>query len=118
MGIQNRADHPHIPEPEVALTFNMLPVQLVQPQKHKGGKGGSGGGKGASKNGAGNEASVNIDDIERALKKAKREKPKSVELYNQIGTGESTKDLRCLYISVLFLTRHPESGSIHPLRLH
>merc|ERR1719300_415718 len=48
VGIQTRASHPHIPEPEVAATLD-------------------------------------IDLIERKLKKFKRDKPKSVDLYNQIG---------------------------------
>ena len=43
---------------------------------------------------------MNIDDIERSLKKAKREKPKSVELYNQIGNfwrirGDTQKSIEC-----------------------
>merc|ERR1719150_1676616 len=57
VGIQNRASHLHIPEPEVANLF-----------KKKSKKG----------------SEVDIDSIERRLKKSKREKPKSVEIYNQI----------------------------------
>jgi len=51
VGIQNRASHLHIPEPEVANLFK----------------------KKSKKN-----SEVDIDSIERRLKKSKREKPKSV----------------------------------------
>ena len=63
--------------------------------KHKSSTKGGGGGKGGGGNG-----DVDIDEIERALKKAKREKPKSVELYNQIGNfwrirGDTQKSIEC-----------------------
>ena len=64
VGIQNRASHPTMPEPDVTSTFKTL----LAPSSKR-----------ASKN-----KEVSIDAIERRLKKAKREKPKSVELYNQV----------------------------------
>jgi tetratricopeptide (TPR) repeat protein len=75
VGIQNRNSHPKMPEPEVALTFK------TKKTTKKGGE-------------------VNIDAIERRLKKSKREKPKSVELYNQIGNfwrikGDTQKSIEC-----------------------
>lgn len=76
VGIQNRNTHPMMPEPEVALTFKT---------------------KKTTKKGSGE---VNIDAIERRLKKSKRERPKSVELYNQIGNfwrikGDTQKSIEC-----------------------
>lgn len=77
VGIQTRASHPHIPEPEVASTFRSL--------------------VGSSKSKA---ANLDIDLIERKLKKFKRDKPKSVDLYNQIGNfwrikGDTFKSIEC-----------------------
>ena len=74
VGIQTRASHPHIPEPEVASTFRSLVGK-------------------SSKN-------LDIDLIERKLKKFKRDKPKSVDLYNQIGNfwrikGDTFKSIEC-----------------------
>jgi len=73
VGIQNRASHLHIPEPEVANLF-----------KKKSKKG----------------AEIDIDSIERRLKKSKREKPKSVEIYNQIANfwrikGDTQASIEC-----------------------
>jgi tetratricopeptide (TPR) repeat protein len=75
VGIQNRASHPHIPEPEVASTFRGISAK--------------------SKN-----READIDLIERRLKRSKREKPKSVDLYNQIGNfwrikGDTHKSIEC-----------------------
>jgi len=72
VGIQNRASHLHIPEPEVATIF-----------KKKGSK-----------------KDIDIDAIERRLKKSKREKPKSVEIYNQIANfwrikGDTQASIEC-----------------------
>lgn len=108
VGIQNRANHIHIPEPEVALTFQN------GKHGHFGGSGGSTSHKShksssgdGSKNGSsglsrksGAASEVNIDAIEKRLKRAKREKPKSVELYNQIGNfwrirGDTQKSIEC-----------------------
>merc|ERR1719490_695939 len=73
VGIQNRASHLHIPEPEVANLFK----------------------KKSKKN-----SEVDIDSIERRLKKSKREKPKSVEIYNQIANfwrikGDTQSSIEC-----------------------
>lgn len=73
IGVANRNKHPMIPEPNVALMFK--------------------------KNG-GRTIDVDIDLLERRLKKAKREKPKSVQLYNQIGNfwrikGDAQKSIEC-----------------------
>merc|ERR1711936_331264 len=73
VGIQNRASHLHIPEPEVANLF-----------KKKSKKG----------------SEIDIDSIERRLKKSKREKPKSVEIYNQIANfwrikGDTQASIEC-----------------------
>ena len=75
VGIQTRASHPHIPEPEVASTFRSLV-------------------------GKSSKATLDIDHIERKLKKFKRDKPKSVDLYNQIGNfwrikGDTFKSIEC-----------------------
>ena len=77
VGIQTRAQHPHIPEPEVASTFR----SLVGSKSTK-------------------TATLDIDLIERKLKKFKRDKPKSVDLYNQIGNfwrikGDTYKSIEC-----------------------
>lgn len=82
VGIQNRATHPHIPEPDVAWTFG-------------------GGSKKMSSGSSTKKASeVDIDAIEKRLKRSKRDKPKSVELYNQIGNfwrikGDTHKSIEC-----------------------
>ena len=69
VGIQNRASHLHIPEPEVAQLFRSS----------------SSTSKKAKKSSASSSSSdIDIDAIEKRLKRAKREKPKSVEIYNQI----------------------------------
>jgi len=86
VGIQNRASHLHIPEPEVANIF-----------KKKSKKGGGGGGGAGSSSTA---ADIDIDQIERRLKKSKREKPKSVEIYNQIANfwrikGDTQASIEC-----------------------
>ena len=75
VGIQNRASHSHIPEPEVANLF-----------------------KKKTKKSGGSE--IDIDAIERRLKKSKREKPKSVEIYNQIANfwrikGDTQSSIEC-----------------------
>ena len=76
VGIQNRASHPHNPEPDVTATFRSLVGK-----NHK-------------------SSANDIDLIERKLKKSKRDKPKSVDLYNQIGNfwrikGDTHKSIEC-----------------------
>ncbi|XP_015592778.1 uncharacterized protein LOC107266631 [Cephus cinctus] len=73
VGVANRNLHPPVPEPNVALMF-----------RKKGAKIGD----------------VDVDLLERRLKKAKREKPKSVQLYNQIGNfwrikGNAQRSIEC-----------------------
>ncbi|KAK0178675.1 hypothetical protein PV327_007544 [Microctonus hyperodae] len=73
VGIANRNKHPIVPEPHVALMFK----------------------KGSTK-----VEDVDIDLLERRLKRAKREKPKSVQLYNQIGNfwrikGNAERSIEC-----------------------
>ncbi|KAK2580973.1 hypothetical protein KPH14_006036 [Odynerus spinipes] len=73
IGVANRDKHPLVPEPNVALMF---------------------------KKNNGKAVDVDIDLLERRLKKAKREKPKSVQLYNQIGNfwrikGDAQRSIEC-----------------------
>ncbi|KAK7794584.1 hypothetical protein R5R35_003599 [Gryllus longicercus] len=73
VGVANRHNHPHVPEPQVAMIFK-------------------------KKNSKNTELDVNM--LEKKLKKAKREKPKSVQLYNQIGNfwrikGDAKKSIEC-----------------------
>lgn len=73
LGVANRDKHPLVPEPNVALMF-----------KKNGGK----------------SMDVDIDLLEKRLIKAKREKPKSVQLYNQIGNfwrikGDAQRSIEC-----------------------
>lgn len=77
IGVAERFNHPSAPEPEVAFLFL---------KKNKGGTK-------SLKN-------FDIDALERRLKKAKREKPKSVQLYNQIGNfwrikGDAKQSIEC-----------------------
>lgn len=70
VGIANRMSHPNVPEPQVALIFKKRNVEF------------------------------DVDMLERKLKKAKREKPKSIQLYNQIGNffrikGDTRKSIEC-----------------------
>ncbi|KAI4462150.1 ttc17 protein [Holotrichia oblita] len=74
VGVLNRHRHPNVPEPQVALilskTKNNKPTEF------------------------------DIDALERRLRKAKKEKPKSVQLYNQIGNfwrikGDAQKSIEC-----------------------
>lgn len=73
VGVANRHNHPHVPEPQVAMIF-----------KKKGTK----------------NTEFDVNALERKLKKAKREKPKSIQLYNQIGNfwrikGDAQKSIEC-----------------------
>lgn len=73
VGVANRRNHPRVPEPQVAMIF-----------KKKGTK----------------STEFDVNALERKLKKAKREKPKSVQLYNQIGNfwrikGDAQKSIEC-----------------------
>lgn len=106
VGIQNRANHIHIPEPEVALSFQNgknghFGGGSSSQKSHKSstGDGSKNGSSGLTRK-TGAASDVNIDAIEKRLKRAKREKPKSVELYNQIGNfwrirGDTQKSIEC-----------------------
>ncbi|XP_076634056.1 uncharacterized protein LOC143348098 isoform X3 [Colletes latitarsis] len=73
VGIADRDKHPLVPEPNVILMFK--------------------------KNGS-KSIDIDIDLLEKRLIKAKREKPKSVQLYNQIGNfwrikGDARRSIEC-----------------------
>ncbi|XP_022915946.1 tetratricopeptide repeat protein 17-like [Onthophagus taurus] len=75
VGILNRNKHPNVPEPR---------LDLILTKSKKTGKG----------------LEFDINALERRLKKAKKEKPKSIHLYNQIGNfwrikGNSRKAIEC-----------------------
>ena len=72
MGIQNRASHLHIPEPEVAQLFRSSSSTSKKAKKS------------SASSSSSSSSDIDIDAIEKRLKRAKREKPKSVEIYNQI----------------------------------
>ncbi|CAG5012105.1 unnamed protein product [Parnassius apollo] len=76
VGVARRHRHPNVPEPQVALIFTK---------------------KKSYKNGV---TEFDINALEKRLKKAKREKPKSVQLYNQIGNfwrikGDTRQSIEC-----------------------
>ncbi|XP_068629429.1 tetratricopeptide repeat protein 17-like [Battus philenor] len=76
VGVARRHRHPNVPEPQVALIFTK---------------------KKSFKNGV---SELDINALEKRLKKAKREKPKSVQLYNQIGNfwrikGDTRQSIEC-----------------------
>ncbi|OWR44821.1 uncharacterized protein LOC116767373 [Danaus plexippus] len=76
VGVARRHRHPNVPEPQVALIFTK---------------------KKSYKNGV---TELDINALEKRLKKAKREKPKSVQLYNQIGNfwrikGDTRQSIEC-----------------------
>ncbi|XP_077302720.1 uncharacterized protein LOC143923088 isoform X2 [Arctopsyche grandis] len=78
VGVARRHRHPNVPEPQVALIFSK---------------------KKNYKNG-GTFSDLDVNALERRLKKAKREKPKSVQLYNQIGNfwrikGDTRQSIEC-----------------------
>ncbi|KAG7307118.1 hypothetical protein JYU34_007261 [Plutella xylostella] len=78
VGVARRHRHPNVPEPQVALIFTK---------------------KKSYKNG-GVVSEFDINALEKRLKKAKREKPKSVQLYNQIGNfwrikGDTRQSIEC-----------------------
>ncbi|XP_013140282.1 PREDICTED: uncharacterized protein LOC106104699 [Papilio polytes] len=76
VGVARRHRHPNVPEPQVALIFTKKKLY---------------------KNGV---SELDINALEKRLKKAKREKPKSVQLYNQIGNfwrikGDTRLSIEC-----------------------
>lgn len=76
IGVAQRFSHSHVPEPEFSYIFFSKKDTTTTPK------------------------SFDIDALERRLKKAKREKPKSVQLYNQIGNfwrikGDARQSIEC-----------------------
>ncbi|XP_049823681.1 uncharacterized protein LOC109606137 isoform X2 [Aethina tumida] len=74
VGVLNRKRHPHIPEPQAIQIFNVK-TKNKQPD-------------------------LDVDSLEKKLRKARKEKPKSVQLYNQIGQfwrikGDTEKAIEC-----------------------
>ncbi|XP_011497478.1 PREDICTED: uncharacterized protein LOC105361886 [Ceratosolen solmsi marchali] len=73
LGVANRNNHPLVPEPNVVLIFKNADEKVIE---------------------------FDIDLLERRLKRAKKEKPKSVQLYNQIGNfwrikGNAQRSIEC-----------------------
>ncbi|XP_021948555.1 uncharacterized protein LOC110846202 isoform X1 [Folsomia candida] len=86
MGIANRHNHPHIPEPQVAMHF-----------KKKGSK----------------KDTIDLNALERKLRKAKKEKPSSVQLQNQIGNfnrikGHTLRAIECFRRALAVAPNNPE----------
>ncbi|XP_026742426.1 uncharacterized protein LOC113504383 [Trichoplusia ni] len=74
VGVARRHRHPNVPEPQVSLIFPKKKSNGLSPSE--------------------------INGFEKRLKKAKREKPKSVQLYNQIGNfwrikGDTRQSIEC-----------------------
>ncbi|KAK3104806.1 hypothetical protein FSP39_010574 [Pinctada imbricata] len=87
-GITNRNEHSHIPEPEVALIF-----------KKKGNKN--------------SQITVDVNELEEKLRKAKKEKPKSAHVYNQIGNfwrikGNTQLSIECFRKALSISPNNPE----------
>jgi len=85
-GIANRHNHPHIPEPEVAMIFR----------------------KKGSKN-----TEVDMNELEKRLKKTRKEKPKSAQVYNQIGNfwrikGNTQLSIECFRKALSFSPNNPD----------
>lgn len=85
-GITNRHEHPHIPEPEVAMIF-----------RRKGTR----------------SSEVDLNDLEQKLLRLKKEKPKSSEVYNQIGNfwrikGNTQLSIECFRRALSINPDHPD----------
>lgn len=92
VGVANRHRHPNVPEPQVALIFSKKKGTATS-------LGGASAGRPVG-NGIQTPTDFDVNALERRLKKAKREKPKSVSLYNQIGNfwrikGDAHKSIEC-----------------------
>lgn len=97
VGVANRMNHPNVPEPQVMLIFKKKVSE------------------------------IDISSLERKLKKAKREKPKSVQLYNQIGNfwrvrGDTLKSIECFRRALAVSPHNAEvtfiSLNIFPMLYH
>lgn len=85
-GIASRFDHPHIPEPEVAMIFR----------------------KKGSRN-----SEVDMTELEKRLRKSLRERPKSPQVYNQIGNfwrikGNTQISIECFRKALYLTPNHPD----------
>lgn len=85
-GITNRQDHPHIPEPEVAMIF-----------RKKGSR----------------SSEVDLNELEEKLLRLKKEKPKSAQVYNQIGNfwrikGNTQLSIECFRRALSISPDHPD----------
>ncbi|KAB0795352.1 hypothetical protein PPYR_12191 [Photinus pyralis] len=79
VGVANRNRHPIVPEPQISLIFGSKSKKVTRTN---------------------HSLEDEVDTLERKLKKAKKEKPKSVHLYNQIGNfwrikGDARKAIEC-----------------------
>ncbi|KAK5645507.1 hypothetical protein RI129_006807 [Pyrocoelia pectoralis] len=79
VGVANRNRHPIVPEPQISLIFGSKSKKVTKTN---------------------HTLEEEVDTLERKLKKAKKEKPKSVHLYNQIGNfwrikGDAGKAIEC-----------------------
>ncbi|KAK7481383.1 hypothetical protein BaRGS_00027339 [Batillaria attramentaria] len=85
-GVTSRHDHPHIPEPEVAMIF-----------RKKGSR----------------SSEVDLNDLEEKLLRLKKEKPKSAQVYNQIGNfwrikGNTQLSIECFRRALSISPDHPD----------
>ncbi|XP_013385892.1 tetratricopeptide repeat protein 17 [Lingula anatina] len=85
-GIANRKGHIHIPEPEVAMIF-----------KKKGSR----------------SSEVDMSDLERRLRKSRREKPRSAQVFNQIGNywrikGNTQLSIECFRKALSISPNNPD----------
>ncbi|XP_070206796.1 uncharacterized protein [Littorina saxatilis] len=85
-GITNRQEHPHIPEPEVAMIF-----------RKKGSR----------------SSEVDLNELEEKLLRLKKEKPKSAQVYNQIGNfwrikGNTQLSIECFRRALSISPDHPD----------
>ncbi|XP_074655454.1 uncharacterized protein LOC141909025 [Tubulanus polymorphus] len=85
-GITNRKDHPHIPEPEVAMIFR----------------------KKGSRN-----SEIDMTELEKRLRKNRKERPKSAQVYNQIGNfwrikGNTQLSIECFRKALSISPNNPD----------
>lgn len=85
-GITNRSEHPHIPEPEVAIMFR----------------------KKGSKN-----SDVDMNELETRLKKLKKQQPKSTDTFSQIGNfwrikGNTQLSIECFRKALMISPNSPD----------
>lgn len=86
MGVANRKQHPPSSEPDIALMFKRKTVK---------------------------SSDVDLVQLEKKLRKAKKDKPKSVDVYNQIGNfwrikGSTHKSIECFRKALYLQPDHPD----------